>query len=168
MGGWSSILERSEKILNNVGSANTSGHGSYATSLSNINGIDDATYNGMINGNLLCNATSEEALETSRLMRAPPLPSNRRRRQLSNLLARQQSRLQCRPSPVVEQAKRISRSLSFILGENPDDEHSGDMEDNPSTQTIMPPLVPEFPPQLMRTATSPHFLGQAICVKEFE
>lgn len=61
----------------------------------------------------------------------------------------------------LEQARRISRSLSFLLGEPPETEPVGEEEPPPSH--MLPPLSPHMPPLLTRTVTSPHFPGQALC-----
>lgn len=61
----------------------------------------------------------------------------------------------------LEQARRISRSLSFLLGEPPENESVGEEEPPPSH--MLPPLSPHIPPLLTRTVTSPHFPGQALC-----
>ena len=60
----------------------------------------------------------------------------------------------------LEQARHISRSLSFLLGE-PENEPVGEEEPPPSH--MLPPLSPHIPPLLTRTVTSPHFPGQAKC-----
>lgn len=64
----------------------------------------------------------------------------------------------------LEQARRISRSLSFLLGEPPENEPVGEEEPPPSPH-MLPPLSPHMPPLLTRTVTSPHFPGQALCAE---
>ncbi|XP_037791590.1 cytoskeleton-associated protein 5-like [Penaeus monodon] len=70
--------------------------------------------------------------------------------------------LRTRPVSMVtlEHARRISRSLSFVLGE-PDEDSQ--MEEKSSTRKgvshTLPPLSPDMPPLLTRTVTSPHFSG---------
>lgn len=72
--------------------------------------------------------------------------------------------LRTRPVSTVtlEHARRISRSLSFVLGE-PDEDSQ--IEEKSSTRKgashTLPPLSPDMPPLLTRTVTSPHFSGQA-------
>lgn len=67
-------------------------------------------------------------------------------------------------SASLEQARRISRSLSFLLGEPDSDSQTEDVSaphHGPSSH-VLPPLSPHMPPPLLtRTATSPHFPGQA-------
>lgn len=72
--------------------------------------------------------------------------------------------LRTRPvsTATLEHARRISRSLSFVLGEPEGDSH---MEEKSSMHKgashTLPPLSPDMPPLLTRTVTSPHFSGQA-------
>ncbi|XP_045137048.1 cytoskeleton-associated protein 5-like isoform X2 [Portunus trituberculatus] len=56
----------------------------------------------------------------------------------------------------LEQARRISRSLSFLLGEP---ENEPVVEEEPPTTHTLPPLSPHIPPLLTRTVTSPLFPG---------
>lgn len=65
-------------------------------------------------------------------------------------------------SASLEQARRISRSLSFLLGE-PDLETLAEEPPSPHNgpSHMLPPLSPHMPPLLTRTVTSPHFSGQA-------
>lgn len=67
-------------------------------------------------------------------------------------------------SATLEQARRISRSLSFLLGE-PDLEPLAEEPPSPHNGPChgLPPLSPHMPPLLTRTVTSPHFPGQAKC-----
>lgn len=66
-------------------------------------------------------------------------------------------------SATLEQARRISRSLSFILGESDSESQIDDSSAPPNGPFhMLPPLSPHMPPPLLtRTATSPHFPGQA-------
>ncbi|XP_071537701.1 cytoskeleton-associated protein 5 isoform X2 [Panulirus ornatus] len=63
-------------------------------------------------------------------------------------------------SASLEQARRISRSLSFLLGE-PDLETLAEEPPSPHNgpSHMLPPLSPHMPPLLTRTVTSPHFSG---------
>nr|XP_045625375.1 cytoskeleton-associated protein 5-A-like isoform X2 [Procambarus clarkii] len=63
-------------------------------------------------------------------------------------------------SATLEQARRISRSLSFLLGE-PDLEPLAEEPPSPHNGPChgLPPLSPHMPPLLTRTVTSPHFPG---------
>ncbi|XP_066968382.1 cytoskeleton-associated protein 5 isoform X2 [Macrobrachium rosenbergii] len=65
-------------------------------------------------------------------------------------------------SATLEQARRISRSLSFVLGEpdlEPLDEESS-QSPSKGPPHVLPPLSPHIPPPLLtRTVTSPHFTG---------
>ncbi|XP_042209857.1 cytoskeleton-associated protein 5-like isoform X2 [Homarus americanus] len=63
-------------------------------------------------------------------------------------------------SATLEQARRISRSLSFLLGE-PDLEPLAEEPPSPHNGPChtLPPLSPHMPPLLTRTVTSPQFPG---------
>ena len=147
MGGWSTILERSERVLNGGSegrSCNTSGHGSYDAGLSDADGR--GSYPDAFATHGYRNRVFDKRLSQGH----------------TNAVTR---RVNFQNSKVVEQARRISRSLSFILGEPVQDTNTVD-DDTYSTSpkqhpTMLPPLTPQFPPLLTRTATSPQFSGQA-------
>lgn len=65
-------------------------------------------------------------------------------------------------SASLEQVRRISRSLSFLLGESEQEGMTKEPSPPPAGLSYtLPPLSPHMPPLLTRTATSPQFPGQA-------